>query len=72
MCGQVHITAAGVKPGKSGFGPGGWEGVVGERRGSSMGCRDPGAIGSGDIVSKVLLPDSLPSPQGKGTSYVDG
>lgn len=29
VCGQVHITAAGVKPGKSGFGPGGWEGVVG-------------------------------------------
>lgn len=70
MCGQVHITAAGVKPGKSGFGPGGWEGVVGGA--SSMGYRDPGAIGRGDIVSKVLLPDSLPSPQGKGTLYVDG
>lgn len=37
-----------------------------------MGCRDPGAIRRGDIVSKMLLPDSLPSPQGKGTLYVDG
>ena len=39
---------------------------------SSMGCGDPGAIGRGDIVSKMLLPDLLPSPQGKGTLHVDG
>lgn len=37
-----------------------------------MGCGDPGAIGRGDIVSKMLLPDLLPSPQGKGTLHVDG
>ena len=72
MCGQVHITGAGFKPGKSGFGPGGWEGVVGERGGQAWGAGIQGAIRRGDIVSKMLLPDSLPSPQGKGTLYVDG
>ena len=40
VCG--HITGAGFKPGKSGFGPAVWEGVVGERGGQAWGAGTQG------------------------------